>query len=73
MGGAVMSPTKSEVLELVNTVSSGLTTQQVIGFLGGTDYAIRTKLSRLYAYGQIDKESAGGNRALWKRREASDV
>lgn len=70
MGGAVMSPTKSEVLAAINSAPAGLTTRQVHDALGGPDYAIAGKLSRLYAYGQIDKESAGGNRALWKRREA---
>lgn len=64
-----MSPTKSDVLELINTAPHGLTTRQVREHLGGPDYCVAGKLSRLYAYGEIDKQSLGGNRALWKRRE----
>ena len=62
-----MSPTKSDVLELINTAPAGMTTRQVRELMGGTDYCISNNLSRLYAYGQIDKQSLGGNRALWER------
>lgn len=65
-----MSPTQASVLDLVNATPAGLTTRQVRDVLGGPDYAVAGKLSRLYARDQIDKESLGGNRALWKRREA---
>ena len=64
-----MSPTKSDVLALVNAAPDGITTREVRARLSGTDYCISNNLSRLYAYGEIDKQSLGGNRALWKRRE----
>lgn len=67
-----MSPGKAAILAAVLAAPAGLTTQEIIARTRGTDYSVRTALSRLYAYGDIDKQVIARNgKAIWKPRAQS--
>lgn len=50
-----MAPTRAEILAKVSSTPAGLRTREVVALLGGDANSVSSVLSKLYAYGLIDK------------------
>lgn len=71
-----MSATKQEVLTVLATRPDGMTSREVIAAMGCASYQAQGILSKLAAYGAIDKvkppyQCRPSNKVLWRIKRAS--
>jgi Mn-dependent DtxR family transcriptional regulator len=64
-----MTPTRDEILAAVNAEPVGITSADLARKLGSTAYSVSGTLSKLCAYGLIDRQPTTRNGAyLWHKR-----
>jgi predicted transcriptional regulator len=69
-----MTPTRDEILAAINAETYGITSAELARKLGGTAYNVSSTLSKLAAYGLIDRERIGCNGAyLWRCKKENAV
>lgn len=66
-----MAPTKAQILAKVNATPGGLRTREIVQQLGGNANSVGAILSKLCAYGVIEREILNKRRdSVWKPRRA---